>query len=254
MQPALPILRSGLRTAWGSALAVVYPPTCVGCGAATADPHALCPACWSRLRLIEQPFCPRLGTPFSVDLGIGTLLSPRAIAEPPVFERARAVALYDDVARRMVHRLKYEDRLDLASAMARMMGRAGAELLTQADCVVPVPLHRLRLWRRRFNQAALLARIIARDSNRPYDPACLRRIKATRSQVGLSRAARASNLQGAFRVPDAAKARLHGRRVLLVDDVSTTGATANAAARALLRGGAGAVDVLTFALVAAGLD
>ena len=254
MQPALRTLRAGLRTAWGSALAIVYPPTCVGCGAATADPHALCPACWSPLRLIEQPFCPRLGTPFGVDLGIGLLVSPRAIAEPPVFERARAVALYDDVARRMVHRLKYEDRLDLAAAMAGMMGRAGADLLAEADCVVPVPLHRLRLWRRRFNQAALLARILARDAGRPYDPACLRRIKATRSQVGLSRTARAANLQGAFRVPDASKSRLQGRRVLLVDDVSTTGATANAAARALLRGGAVAVDVLTFALVAAGSD
>ena len=87
MQPALRTFRAGLRTAWGSALAIVYPPTCVGCGAATADPHALCPACWSRLRLIEQPFCPRLGTPFGVDLGIGLLVSPRAIAEPPVFER-----------------------------------------------------------------------------------------------------------------------------------------------------------------------
>lgn len=254
MQPMLRTIRAGLRTAWGSALAIVYPPTCVVCGGATADPHALCPACWSRLRLIEDPFCPRLGTPFSVDLGTGPLLSPRAIAEPPVFERARAVALYDDVARRMVHRLKYEDRLDLAAAMAGMMGRAGAELLTQADCVVPVPLHRLRLWRRRFNQAALLARILARDAGRPYDPACLLRVKATRSQVGLSRTARAANLQGAFRVPDTAKARLQGRRVLLVDDVSTTGATANAAARSLRRGGAGAVDVLTFALVAAGSD
>ena len=254
MQPALRSIQAGLRAAFGSALAIVYPPTCVGCGGATADPHALCPGCWSGLRLIEHPYCPRLGTPFGLDLGTGPLLSPRAIAEPPVFERARAVALYDDVARRLVHRLKYEDRLDLAAAMARMMGRAGAELLMQADCVVPVPLHRLRLWRRRFNQAALLARILARDGGRPYDPACLRRVKATRSQVGLSRVARATNLQGAFRVPDAARPRLRGRRVLLVDDVCTTGATANAAARALLRGGAGAVDVLTFALVTPGAD
>lgn len=261
MQPAfrlarigLRLVRTGLRALLGSAVGLVYPPTCVGCEAATADPHALCPACWSRLRFIERPYCPRLGTPFSVDLGVGPLLSPRAIAEPPVFARARAVALYDDVARRLVHRLKYEDRLDLATAMARMMAAAGAELLAEADCVVPVPLHRLRLWRRRFNQAGLLARGVACTGGKPYDPAALARIKATRSQVGLSRTARAANLQGAFRVPDAAKPRLQGRRVLLVDDVSTTGATANAAARALLRGGAAAVDVLTFALVAPGAD
>lgn len=243
-------LSKSIRTAWSAALGLVYPPTCVGCGAATADPQALCPACWSRLRLIEQPYCARLGTPFSVDLGLGALLSPRAISDPPVFARARAVALYDDVARDLVHRLKYEDRLDLAPAMARMMTAAGAELIGEADCIVPVPLHRWRLWRRRFNQAALLAHRVGQITGLPYDPGSLARIKATRSQVGLSRPARAANLQGAFRVPDAAKARLQGRRILLVDDVMTTGATANAASRALLRAGARSVDVLTFGLVA----
>ena len=251
MQPLRLFFENCCRTFRDAALTLVYPPSCTGCGGATADAHALCPACWTRLTLIEQPYCSRLGTPFSVDPGVGPLISPRAIAEPPAFERARAVAVYDEVARRMVHRLKYEDRLDLAAVMARMMETAGTELVTEADCVVPVPLHRLRLWRRRFNQAALLAKAIAGHKGRSYDPGCLERVKATRSQVGLSRPARAANLQGAFRVPEAAKARLQGRRVLLVDDVSTTGATANAAARALLRGGAKAVDVLTFAVVAA---
>ncbi|KQT87559.1 ComF family protein [Methylobacterium sp. Leaf466] len=254
MPTALRHLRSGLATAWTATLGIVYPPTCVGCGGATADPHALCPSCWSRLRLIEEPVCPRLGTPFPVDLGVGPLLSPRAIADPPVFDRARAVAIHDDVARRLVHRLKYEDRLDLAAAMAGMMARAGAQLLAEADAVVPVPLHRLRLWRRRFNQAALLARPLARRHGLAYDPACLARVRATRSQVGLSRTARAANLQGAFAVPKDARARLQGRRILLIDDVSTTGATANAAARALIRGGAEAVDLLTFALVPGGAD
>ncbi|GJD43361.1 Putative ribose-phosphate pyrophosphokinase [Methylobacterium cerastii] len=229
---------------------LVYPPSCAGCGAATADPGALCPACWSGLRFIEEPRCPRYGTPFALDLGIGPLLSPRAISDPPVFERARAVALYDDTARGLVHRLKYEDRLDLAKAMAAMMAASGAALIAEADCVVPVPLHRWRLWRRRFNQAALLARPLARAGRVPFLPQALARVKATRSQVGLSRAGRAENLQGAFRVPPAHRAALQGRRVLLVDDVTTTGATANAAARALLRGGAASVDLLTFALVA----
>ncbi|WP_375465541.1 ComF family protein [uncultured Methylobacterium sp.] len=231
------------------AIGVIYPPSCAGCGGATADPGALCPSCWTGLRLIAAPFCPRYGTPFALDLGIDTLLSPRAIAEPPVFARARAVALYDDTARSLVHRLKYEDRLDLAQAMARMMSAAGKTLIAEADCVVPVPLHRWRLWRRRFNQAALLARPIARGGGRPFEPQALARVKATRSQVGLTRAGRAENLQGAFRVPPTQAARIQGRRVLLVDDVTTTGATANAAARALLRGGAASVDLLTFALV-----
>lgn len=232
------------------ALSLVYPPSCAGCGGATMDPGALCSSCWSSLRLIEAPLCPRYGTPLALDPGIGPLYSPRAIADPPVFERARAVALYDDTARRMVHRLKYEDRLDLASAMARMMMASGRELLAETDCVVPVPLYRWRLWRRRFNQAALLARPIARRAGLPYEPRLLARVRATRPQVGLSRAGRAENLQGAFRVPPEHRAALQGRRVLLVDDVTTTGATANAAARALIRGGAAAVDLLTFALVA----
>ena len=130
-----------------------------------------------------------------------------------------------------------------------MMIASGAVLIRETDCVVPVPLHRWRLWRRRFNQAALLARPIARAGAKPFVPQALARVKATRSQVGLTRAGRAENLQGAFRVPPTQRALVQGRRVLLIDDVTTTGATANAAARALLRGGATSVDLLTFALV-----
>jgi len=172
------------------------------------------------------------------------------MADPPVFGRARAAVLYDGTARDLVHRLKYDDRLDLAPTLARMMAGAGVELVAEADCLVPVPLHRWRLWRRRFNQAALLARGLSTLTGLPTDAQALARVKATRSQVGLTRAARARNLQGAFRVPEAARPGLQGRRVLLVDDVTTTGATANAAARALLRAGAAKVDLLTFALVA----
>jgi ComF family protein len=135
-----------------------------------------------------------------------------------------------------------------------MMISAGDELICETDLVVPVPLHAFRLWRRRFNQAALLARMIARDSGLPCEVNALARVKRTRPQVGLTRVQRAENLQGAFRVPASAKSRIAGRRVLLIDDVTTTGATGNAAARALLRGGAGQVDLLTFATVSAGTD
>lgn len=249
MSAALPVLRQALRRAATAGLGLVYPPTCPGCGAATAEPHALCAGCWRGLRLIERPFCERLGTPFALDLGTGPLLSPRAIAEPPVYGRARAVALYDGTARDLVHRLKYGDRLDLSRTLARMMAAAGRDLLDEADLIVPVPLHLLRLWRRRFNQAALLARAIGRSSGTPCDVRALARVRATRPQVGLTRNQRALNLQGAFRVPNAARARVAGRRILLVDDVATTGATGNAAARALLRGGAASVDLLTFATV-----
>jgi ComF family protein len=243
-----PRFRSGTREAWRLALGLLYPPTCIACQAATGEPHALCAACWSSIRLIERPFCERLGLPFAVDLG-QPLLSPAAIADPPVFGRARAVAEYDGTASLLVHRLKYNDRLELARAMGSMMVRAGAELLADADVIVPVPLHRWRLWWRRFNQAMALAKVVSCESCVPCDPFLLARIKRTRRQVGLTKAQRQDNLQGAFRVPIEAKARLEGKRVLLIDDVLTTGSTANAASRALLRGGAASVDILAFARV-----
>ncbi|MGO4523291.1 ComF family protein [Microvirga sp. 2MCAF35] len=240
--------RAGARDAWHSAIGLIYPPTCIACQAATGEPHTLCAACWSQVRFIERPFCERLGTPFAVDLG-QPLLSPAAIADPPVFQRARAVAEYDGTASLLVHRLKYNDRLELARALGGMMARAGAELLAEADVIVPVPLHRWRLWRRRFNQAMALARIVSVESRVVCDPFLLARIKHTRRQVGLTKAQRQENLQGAFRVPLDARPRLKGKRVVLIDDVLTTGSTANAASRALLRGGAASVDILAFARV-----
>ncbi|WP_089173663.1 ComF family protein [Bosea sp. AS-1] len=244
LRPVRLALRAGLR----NLVALVYPPVCVACRAATGEAQALCAHCWGEIGFIERPYCERLGTPFAVDLGPG-LLSPAAIANPPVFARARAVCRFDGVARELVHRLKYGDRAELAITLGRMMVQAGHELIAEADLVVPVPLHRARLWSRRFNQAALLAGTVARLTARPYAPAGLVRVRHTRRQVGLSRAQRANNLQGAFQVPENARPQLEGRRILLVDDVLTTGATANAAARALLRGGARQVDLLTFARV-----
>jgi len=234
----------------GAALDAVYPPTCLACRAATEAHGALCPGCWSAIRLIERPFCERLGTPFERDLGEG-LLSPQAMADPPAFARARAVARFEDgPARTLAHRLKYSDRGELAPPIARWMARAGADLLADADLLVPVPLHPLRLWRRRFNQAALLAREISRQTGKPCDLGALLRVKATQSQVGLTRAQRAENVQGAFRIADGASVR--DRKIVLVDDVLTSGATANAASRALLRAGADRVDVLVFARVVTG--
>ena len=241
-------LHHALTRAANAALGVLYPPTCIACLSAVSEPHRVCARCWAGMRLIERPYCERLGIPFDIDLG-GPLLSPAAIADPPVFGRARAVAEFEGTARTLVHRLKYGDRLDLARALGAMMARAGSELLAEADLVVPVPLHWRRLWRRRFNQAAALGEALARTAGISFDPLILTRVRATQPQVGLSRPQRRDNLQGAFRVPDAARPRLAGKRILLVDDVLTTGSTANAAARVLLRAGASAVDVLAFARV-----
>ncbi|SDH16428.1 ComF family protein [Bosea robiniae] len=240
--------RLALRTGLHGLLGIVYPPTCIACRAATGEAQALCPACWRGVGFIERPYCERLGTPFPVDLGAG-LLSPAAIADPPVFARARAVCRFDGTARELVHRLKYGDRVELSLTLGRMMAQAGRELIGDADLILPVPLHRTRLWRRRFNQAAALAQVVAREAGLPLATTALTRIRRTRQQVGLTRVQRADNLQGAFHIPAAMRGLVEGRRALLVDDVLTTGATVNAASRALLRAGASAVDVLTFARV-----
>jgi ComF family protein len=230
------------------AVDLLLPPTCPGCGRAVVEGSALCARCWSAVRFIEPPLCPIYGTPFSEDLGEGTV-SAEAMADPPPFRRARSAVVYGDVARRLVHQLKYHDRPHVADAMANAMLRAGAMLLLDKPLIVPVPLYRWRLWRRQFNQAALLAAGIARRGGVLHDPLALQRIKPTGTQVGLSLTQRNENVRGAFRVPESARTRIAGRNILLVDDVYTSGATVKAATRALLRGGAGSVDVLTFARV-----
>jgi ComF family protein len=246
-------LVAGAAAILGAAADLALPPQCLACDRPVGSHGSLCPVCWSRLRPIEKPYCARLGTPFAHALGEGAL-SAEAIADPPPFDRCRAVAIFDDVARRLVHGLKYRDRLELAAWMARWMARAGSEIVAEADVVVPVPLHRRRLWRRRANQSALLASTIAQSAGKPFAPAALARIRPTRQQVGLTPGQRDRNVRGAFRVAADEAMAVAGRRVLLVDDVYTTGATVKAATRALLRAGAAGVDVLVFARVVRAAD
>jgi ComF family protein len=233
------------------ALDMVLPPQCLSCNAPTGSEGSLCAACWSQVRLIERPYCACLGIPFAYDLGEGAL-SAEAIADPPPFDRCRAVATFDEVARTLVHGLKYRDRPELARWMGQWMVRAGGEVIAGADAIVPVPLHKGRLWRRRFNQSALLAQAVAGLAGKRFLPTGLTRIRATVQQVGLSSDQRDDNVRGAFRVLPADRPDVVGRRLLLVDDVYTTGSTVKAATRALLRAGATAVDVLVFARVVRG--
>lgn len=232
------------------ALDVALPPLCPSCREPLGDGAGLCASCWSKLAMIEPPYCARLGIPFTYDPG-PALLSMEAIASPPAYHRARAAVRYDDVARTLVHAFKYGDRLDLAPLMGGWMARAGRELLDGADALVPVPLHWRRLWARRFNQSAALARALAALSAVPVCDDALKRVRPTAQQVGLSKTARADNVQGAFKVPREATAQVAGKRLVLVDDVLTSGATADTCTKALLRAGAAHVDVLVFARVVA---
>ncbi|OJW63792.1 MAG: amidophosphoribosyltransferase [Afipia sp. 64-13] len=242
--------RAALSSAGRMALDLALPTLCVACRE-PVDGEGLCPACWARLSFIAPPFCSRLGIPFVYDPGPG-LLSMEAIASPPSYRRARAAVRYDDVARTMVHALKYQDRTDLAPAMGRWMVRAGAELLAEADLLVPVPLHWKRSWSRRYNQSGALARVIAGHAGTPMAREALTRVRPTEQQIGLSRAERARNVQGAFKVLPENRSAVEGRRIVLIDDVLTSGATADACARALLRAKARNVDVLVFARVVDG--
>lgn len=250
LRSALTACRGVLSHAAKLALNIALPALCISCRE-PVDGDGVCAECWARLSFIAPPYCPRLGIPFVYDPG-PDMLSMEAIANPPAYARARAAVRYDDVARTLVHALKYQDRTDLAPAMGRWMARAGRELLDDADVLIPVPLHWRRAWRRRFNQSGALARVIEQQSGVKLAAEALRRIRPTEQQIGLSRTQRASNVQGAFKVASDRQALIAGRRVVLIDDVLTSGATADACARALLRAKAASVDVLVFARVVDG--
>lgn len=239
-----------IHQAVGGMTDLVLPPACPVCRARLGSAGGLCADCWQDVRFLERPWCERLGTPLPIDLGPG-ILSAAAVADPPAFARARSAVSYEGPVPDLVHALKYADRTDLAPMLGAWMARAAHELVGDADMLVPVPLHWGRLATRRFNQAALLAQQVGRLTGLPVATRLLLRTRRTPQQVGLGRDERARNMRGAFVVPVSKKAALAGRRPILVDDVLTTGATLEAATRALLAAGAVAVDVLTLARVVA---
>jgi ComF family protein len=245
MQAAAASVRIALRYVVDFAL----PPRCPGCGVITPDPHRFCLACWRSLTFLGEPCCARCGLPFDYGGGEDAECG-RCLAHPPRFDRLRAAVAYGETARAVALKLKYSGRPGMAETLARFIerhldARAGEALL------VPVPLHRWRIWKRGYNQAALIASALSRRTGLPAELDLLRRIKATPTLRGLGRRERALAVRGAFRVPNEAKAALAGRRVILVDDVFTSGATANACAKALKRAGAGRVEVLCWARVVA---
>jgi ComF family protein len=241
--------RSLART-WRGILDVLTPSQCLACSEPVREPASLCVSCWAKLQHLDDPVCDMLGTPFAYDQGPG-ILSAVALANPPEWDRGRAAVIFDDTSRGIIHALKYNDRQEAGQLMARMMARAGRELLADADVIMPVPLYRWRLWQRRFNQSAYLAQRLSKRSGKPWRPDVLLRQRRTRSQVGLDLSERRRNVKGAFVLRENAVGAINGKSILLVDDVRTTGATAEACALALKQAGAAQVNLLTFALVLA---
>ncbi len=242
------------RLALHRALDLLLPPRCLGCGDLVEVQGTLCPPCWSAITFVAEPLCRRCGLPFAFEAE-DTAVQPDAegydcgacLAEPPPYSRARAVMRYDDASRPLLLGFKHGDRTEAAPPFATWMARSGADLLAEAELVAPVPLHWRRLIARRYNQAALLSQPLARLAGLTAVPDLLLRRRATPSQGRLSRVERRRNVAGAFAVNPARAAALRGRRLLLVDDVMTTGATVSACTRAALRAGAAAVDVLVLA-------
>jgi ComF family protein len=251
-EPASSLVRLARRArrAGRVVLDLLLPPNCLTCDAPVEAPGRLCPDCFRITAFITEPFCRCCGVPFVHAGQRGSeRLCPACRAHPPDFDRARAVFRYDGQARRIVLPFKHADRTETARALAQLMARSGAALLQQAELLVPVPLHRRRLIARRYNQAALLAWALARLTRLPAVPDALRRVRATATLGHKSAVERFAMLDGAIVVRPSGARRLAGRRVLLVDDVMTSGATASACARALKEAGASGVDVLVAARV-----
>lgn len=242
-----------LRGAGRRAIDALLPPRCLACGATVDEPGALCAPCWAKTAFIAPPHCARCGLAFELPPqggdSAGGFDCAACAADPPAFGRARAALNYDDHTKSLVLRLKHADATHSAPGLARWMARAGAELLDQCDLIAPVPLHRWRLIGRRYNQSALLALELGRLAQKPVLPDLLVRKRATPSQGRLGPAQRRANVAGAFAIKPRRAAGVPGKRVLLVDDVLTTGATSEECAKVLKRAGAGDVDVLTLARV-----
>ena len=258
MDEAAPAVTIGDRVvgalAQGARFVVDYalPPRCPGCGVIVGQDRQFCLACWASLDFLAGPACARCSIPITSLVPDDAAQCGACLADPPPFDAAPAAIAYGPAARRVALRLKYGRRLGHARLMADLMARPLSRLTADAGdppLLIPVPLHRWRLWSRGFNQAGLVAQHLARAAQADVAHDLLLRAKATPSLRGLGRKARAKAVQGAFALAPDAKARLAGRHAILIDDVHASGATLRACARLLVRGKAARVSALTFARV-----
>lgn len=222
----------------------------MACHTYISDQVGLCMACWADMQFIQAPICDVTGTPLPHDSG-ENILSLEALSDPPRYDKARVALKFNAHARRLIHKLKYHDQQHIAPLMAKMMLHAARDLLVNGDAVIvcPVPLHHWRYFRRRFNQADLLARQVARQSQAAYMPKLIKRIRSTKTQVGLTREERQKNVKGAFVLNAKWVEQARGKTIFIVDDVITTGATVDEIASCLKAEGLAPVYILAFAKI-----
>ena len=247
MAEALALVRSVLRPVLDFAL----PPRCAGCGAITTEPHRFCLTCWSKLVFLGEPCCAVCGLPFEYAQGAGARCGA-CLADPPAFEWMRAAVAYGEIPRTVALKLKYGGRPGVAETMARLMQRHLPAERSEGDgepVLAPVPLHRWRIWKRGYNQAALIAELLARRAGVPACLDLLERPKSTPPLKAMNPRQRRETVRGAFRIAERHRETVRGRTVVLVDDVFTSGATVDACARVLKRAGAHRVEVLCWARV-----
>ena len=252
MKPqTFPHLIGAVSTAWNTVLDAVMPPRCPISGSSVDKAGQLSPQAWSALHFIDAPYCWRCGVPFAVEYG-NNIECPSCVKEMPTYDRARAAVVYDDASHKLVVGFKHADRTELAPALAKWIERISHSMISTRSYLVPVPLHRRRLWGRRYNQSALLAQSVAKFTGALYAPRILARNRPTPPQKNLSASGRKRNMAGAFSVLPTATKTVENAQIVLVDDVLTTGATLSACAKALKRAGAARVDAVVLARVVKG--
>jgi len=227
---------------------IVLPPRCIGSGEIVDIQGAISPKFWEELQFIDKPFCDKCSIPFSFDSGEGAICA-RCMDDMPYYDRSRSAVVYNDASRKVILNFKFNDKTHYALTFVPWMLRAGADILEDADYIIPVPLHQKKLRFRKFNQSAILAEEIAIRSNKKYLFDGLLRIRETTPQKGLNKKDRLKNISGAFAINQKYTEAIQGKNIIIVDDIFTTGATLNECAKVLKDAGANEVNVLAIARV-----
>lgn len=228
---------------------VILPPRCIFTGDTVDAQGTISPSAWASLAFISTPYCAACGFPFEFEAGDADALCAACLKEPPVFDKGRSALRYDDASRDFILGFKHGDRMHAVTSMVPWLKMAGAEFWEEADVIVPVPLHRWRLMRRRYNQAAVMAIAMAKAMGKGSVPDALIRTRSTPSQGHLKAREREANVKSAFVVRDKRRNLIVGKNIILIDDVYTTGSTVSECAKALRQAGAQKIFVLTLARV-----